>query len=148
MLDHSINHNNVSHLWKLQKGSKFFLCFLFCLSLHCCLIVCMCCLTADVMGIVVHAFPARDVYMEGTMRHGRDYVIVDHRLPFHCGLPYFCPSFEPFFPVLDNPLICDLAAVNFQFFWLCGRILNLSRAVLLMKQCLPCLLLSLWELGS
>nr|XP_027119222.1 uncharacterized protein LOC113736456 isoform X1 [Coffea arabica]XP_027119223.1 uncharacterized protein LOC113736456 isoform X1 [Coffea arabica]XP_027119224.1 uncharacterized protein LOC113736456 isoform X1 [Coffea arabica]XP_027119225.1 uncharacterized protein LOC113736456 isoform X1 [Coffea arabica]XP_027119226.1 uncharacterized protein LOC113736456 isoform X1 [Coffea arabica]XP_027119227.1 uncharacterized protein LOC113736456 isoform X1 [Coffea arabica]XP_027119246.1 uncharacterized prot len=36
----------------------------------------------DVMGIVVHAFPARDVYMEGTMRHGRDYVIVDHsKLP-------------------------------------------------------------------
>ncbi|XP_071913113.1 uncharacterized protein [Coffea arabica] len=33
---------------------------------------------SDVMGIVVHAFPARDVYMEGTMRHGRDYVIVDH----------------------------------------------------------------------
>ncbi|XP_071923554.1 uncharacterized protein [Coffea arabica] len=32
----------------------------------------------DVMGIVVHAFPAQDVYMEGTMRHGRDYVIVDH----------------------------------------------------------------------
>ncbi|CDP07275.1 unnamed protein product [Coffea canephora] len=62
----------------LDAGSKFFLCFLFCLSLHCCLIVCMRCLTADVMGIVVHAFPARDVYMEGTMRHGRDYVIVDH----------------------------------------------------------------------
>nr|XP_027119243.1 uncharacterized protein LOC113736456 isoform X11 [Coffea arabica]XP_027119266.1 uncharacterized protein LOC113736460 isoform X11 [Coffea arabica] len=38
--------------------------------------------SSDVMGIVVHAFPARDVYMEGTMRHGRDYVIVDHsKLP-------------------------------------------------------------------
>ncbi|XP_071923560.1 replication protein A 70 kDa DNA-binding subunit B-like isoform X10 [Coffea arabica] len=34
--------------------------------------------SSDVMGIVVHAFPAQDVYMEGTMRHGRDYVIVDH----------------------------------------------------------------------
>nr|XP_027065814.1 uncharacterized protein LOC113691726 [Coffea arabica] len=32
----------------------------------------------NVMGLIVHAFLPRDVYMDGTMRHGRDYVIVDH----------------------------------------------------------------------
>ncbi|XP_071921453.1 replication protein A 70 kDa DNA-binding subunit B-like isoform X2 [Coffea arabica] len=31
----------------------------------------------NVMGVVIHALPPRDVYFEGSKRHGRDYIIVD-----------------------------------------------------------------------
>ncbi|XP_071917203.1 replication protein A 70 kDa DNA-binding subunit B-like [Coffea arabica] len=32
----------------------------------------------NVMGVVIHALPPRDVYFEGSKRYGRDYIIVDH----------------------------------------------------------------------
>ncbi|XP_071903405.1 replication protein A 70 kDa DNA-binding subunit B-like [Coffea arabica] len=31
----------------------------------------------NVMGVVIHALPPRDVYFEGSKRYGRDYIIVD-----------------------------------------------------------------------